>query len=193
MGIEKITEKILSEARNDADQILEKAGCDGRDTLHKAQLRSDNIKRETEERGNEDAVLMKSRKVSVAELEARKMKLAAKQGAITKAFDLALEKLENMEKNDYIRLLVKAISETGVDGGELLLNQKDHDFVGQKVVELANASSSSRKVTLSEQTIGAKGGFVLRKGAVEINSTLETMVNAVRESVTPEVVEVLFR
>jgi len=45
---------------------------------------------------------------------------------------------------------------------------------------------------LSEDTIAAKGGFVLRKGSMEINSTLEVMVNGIRETAIPDVVKVLF-
>ena len=40
--------------------------------------------------------------------------------------------------------------------------------------------------------MNARGGFVLKAGAVEINSTLESMVYAVKESVTLAVLEALF-
>ena len=192
MGIENITDKILSEANEEASRVLEKASKESHDKVQKAEQQAVVIRKDAETRGKEDSHLLKSRKVSVAELEARKMRLLAKQESISKSFDLALEKLANMDEAEYIKLLVKAISDTGVDSGELMLNQKDRDMVGQKVVGLVNDSKTSVGVTLSNETIDAKGGFVLKNGAVEINSTLETMVNSIRESVTPEVVKVLF-
>jgi V/A-type H+-transporting ATPase subunit E len=97
-----------------------------------------------------------------------------------------------MDQNAYVALLVKAVSEAGVNDGELLFNSKDRGSIGQKVVDEVNGNDDKVKVTLSEDTIDAKGGFVLRKGSMEINATLETMVNAVKEAVTPEVVEALF-
>jgi vacuolar-type H+-ATPase subunit E/Vma4 len=83
--------------------------------------------------------------------------------------------------------MVDAISQTGVSEGELILNKRDRDKVGKKIIERLNG-----KLTLSKENIDAKGGFVLRQGSVEINSTLERMVDSIKEEVTPEIVETLF-
>lgn len=193
MSIEKITEQIIAEASKEALQVQEKAARESQAVLEKAKQQAESIRKETLLQANLDAKLLKDRKVSVAELEARKLRLAAKQNAIGKSFDQALESLANKEETRYVKLLVAAISQTGVTGGELMLNQMDRSSVGKRVVELANATGTVGQVSLSEATIDAKGGFVLRKGSMEINSTLETMVNAIRESATPEVVEILFQ
>jgi V/A-type H+-transporting ATPase subunit E len=193
MSIEKITEQIIAEASREALQVQEKAARESQAVLEKAKQQAESIRKETLFQANLDAKLLKDRKVSVAELEARKLRLAAKQNAIGKSFDLALESLANKEEAEYLKLLVSAIAKTGVTGGELMLNQRDRALVGKKAVELANATGTAGQVSLSEDTIDAKGGFVLRKGSMEINSTLETMVNAIRESATPEVVEILFQ
>ena len=148
--------------------------------------------KDAEERSKEDAQLVKSRKISSAELEGRKMRLATKQDSIAKCFEKAVDKLAEMPEDDYINLMVKLIHETGMTQGELLLNQKDHKAVGSKIVKQVNSSEKFEKLELSKETINAKGGFVLRNGAIEINTTLESMVSTVKESVTPEVVEALF-
>lgn len=188
MSIDKITDKILSEAREEAQKLLEKAQQESWDVLAKAKEHAEAISKDEEKKAKTDARLLMERKVSVAELEARKLRLAAKQQAIEKCFNQALDRLSNMNQLDYIKLIVKAVKDTGVTDGELILNQRDRDSVGAKVVELVGGS-----LTLSKDTINAKGGFVLRKGSVEINSTLETMVNAVKEEMTPQVVEILFQ
>lgn len=192
MSIESITQKILTEATESAEQLLSKVRGDREALLASAAKQSESIHKEMEAKAETDAKLLKERKISVAELEARKLELSTKQDAISKSFALALEFLASMEQEKYIELLVAAVSETGVDGGELLLNKTDREAVGKKVVDAVNAKAGPTKVSLAEGTIEAKGGFVLRKGAVEINATLETMVNAVKEAVTSEVVEALF-
>ena len=196
MSIDNITEKILNEASGEAELILSKAREDSYSVMQKAKTEAESLMKDAEKRGEADAGLLKSRKVSVADLEARKMRLAAKQQAIAKCFDLALEKLASMSEDDYTELLLKAVAETGVDEGELILNAVDREKVGKKVVKSVNAAKDkdkeNGKITLSDETINAKGGFVLKHGSVEINSTLETMVNAVKESATPQVVEALF-
>ncbi|MEA4988004.1 MAG: V-type ATP synthase subunit E [Anaerovorax sp.] len=190
MGIEKITEQILADAKDDARRFFDKGRYDSREIERQAKHQIKIMQTEAEERSVHDSNTLKKRKDSVAQLEGRKLRLGAKQEVISKSFDLALEKLSSMEEEAYLNLLEKVMKETGMDKGEILLNRKDRDLVGQKLVERVNKNGTN--FTLSEEVISAKGGFLLRDGAVEVNSTLETMVNAVREAVTPEVVKVLF-
>lgn len=192
MSIDTITEKIRKAAGEEAEALIAKAQTDRDDILGKASKQADAIRKEMEKKAAQDGVLFKERKISVAELEARKLELSTKQTAITRSFALALERLSSMDQNAYVELLVKAVIEAGVKDGELLFNQKDRASIGQRVVDEVNSKDDTVKVSLSEDAIDAKGGFVLRKGSMEINATLETMVNAVKEAVTPEVVEALF-
>jgi len=190
MGIEKITEQILIDAKDDARRIFDKGRFDSRDLERQTQHKIKIIQADIEKRSENDAETLKKRKDSVAQLEGRKLRLEAKQEVISKSFDLALEKLSNMEEEAYLNLLEKCMRETGMEKGELLLNKKDRHSIGQKLVGRVNKNGFH--FVLSEEEISAKGGFILRDGAVEVNSTLETMVNAVKEAVTPEVVKVLF-
>lgn len=190
MGIEKITEQILSDAKDDARRIFEKGRYDSREIERQTQHQIKILQTEAEKRNLSDANTLKKRKDSVAQLEGRKLRLGAKQEVIAKSFELALEQLAGMEDEAYLCLLVKVIAETGMKQGELLLNKQDHDRIGEKLVSRANENGAN--FVLSEEIISARGGFLLRDGAVVVNSTLETMVNAVKEAATPEVVKVLF-
>ena len=192
MSIENITGKILAEARDQSKQVLEEAGYKSRMIVEKATGQAEKIKKDFQEQAEEDARLLKSRRTSVAELEVRKMRLGAKQALISRSFDAALEQLAHMNEGEYLEFLASAILATGVVEGDLLLNAKDRKALGEKLVKKFNSMDKGGNLTLAEDTIDAKGGFVLRKGAVEINSTLETMVNGIRESATTDVVKALF-
>ena len=192
MSIEHITGKILAEARDQSGQVLEEASDKSRIIVEKAKAQVEKVRKDFEEQAREDASLLKSRRTSVAELEVRKMRLGAKQDLISRCFDAALDQLADMKEADYLAFLTNAILATDVNEGELLLNVKDRKAIGEKLVKKVNSAGKSGTLTLAEDTINAKGGFVLRKGSMEINSTLETMVNGIRESVTPDVVKALF-
>lgn len=192
MSIENILEKILSHANEEAKKTLEQARKKADQIRKEAQDTGKRILEEAEKKGKEEAKLIKSRRISVAELEVRKMRLGAKQQAIAKAFDLALSRISQLKKEEYVPFLVKALKETGVDEAELLMNKRDRDAVGQKVLDAVNDPEKPARLTLSKDTIQAKGGFVLRRGLVEINSTLETLTDGVKEEMTPVVVEALF-
>lgn len=192
MGIETITEKILAEANNDARKIFEKGKYEGRSTIYQAERKVKQHQSEMERQAKIDADTAKKRKNSVAQLEARKMRLGAKQEAISRCFAQALEELSRLPEEIYLELLVRTAETCSVQDGELLLTEGDRKRIGEKMVSQINQGGKLGTVTLSDQVIKAAGGFVLRKGAVEINSTLEVMVEAIREEITPKVVETLF-
>lgn len=192
MGIENITEKILAEANDDARRIFEKGKYDSRETIYRTERMIKLQRSDMEKKTLDDVETVKKRKKSVAELEARKMRLGAKQEAISRCFEQALSELKRLPEETYIELLIRTIENSGSQGGELRLNPADRAKIGEKLVSRVNEGGKAGKVTLSPDTINAAGGFVLRRGAVEMNSTLEVMVEAIREDVTPRVVETLF-
>lgn len=192
MSIEKITARILGESTERANLVIADAEKQAKEILNKANAKAKEIADAAVKNGDSEAVILVQRKISVAELDARKMQLGAKQEAVAKCFDVALEKMADMSEKNYVDFLAKKVSEAAIDGGIVLLNAKDKKAIGNKVITQANSMAGGKKVSLSEETIDAKGGFVLKHGSVEINSTLETLVNGLKESVTPEVVTALF-
>ena len=192
MGIDTITAKIASDAAEYASELISEATQKAEEILEEAEHEADGILKRMAEQGAKDAVTTRHRKHSAAELEARKMRLAVKQKAVARAMEAAIDHLANMKPEAYIEFLAKKITETGVKEGQLILNAKDKAALGEKLVKAANKSLQDGKLALSEQTADAKGGFILKYGDLEINSSLETMINSAKEDVTPEVVAVLF-
>lgn len=192
MGIETITEKILAEANDDARRIYDKGKYDGRSAVYRIERLIKQKQSDLEEKTAADVENVKQRRHSVAQLEARKMRLAAKQEVIESCFEEAVRRLCDLPEADYIALLEKSIGKLDVQEGELLLNRKDRAEIGPKLLERLQKSGKAGALVLSEETINAAGGFVLRAGTVEINSTLEVMVDAVRDDVTPAVIRSLF-
>jgi|GEM_PF-111382 len=201
MSIEKITDRILSEAKAEAGRTLDKAEREKNAVLEKARLQADMIRQDARDRAEQDAILMKERKISVAELEARKLRLAAKQKAIETSFGKTLERLEGMDSSAYMELMLASLKKAGA-AGELLLNLRDRERLGEQLVERTNGITATGSkdaqatagggMILSSDVISARGGFILRKGSMELNSTLEVMVGDVTEEMTPEVVRILF-
>lgn len=192
MSIDNITGKILSEAEEQGNRILEAAHSESQRIIEEAKQKAEEIQEEAREKTDEDQRLIKCRRISVAELEVRKIRLGAKQEQISLCFDKALDRLSEMDVSDYLELLTTFIIKIGGDGGELLLNKNDREKIGQKLINKINDTEKVGKLSLAEDTIDAKGGFVLRRGSVEINSTLETIINGIRESATPDVVKALY-
>ncbi len=192
MSIENINAKIIAEAMEYSRDVVEEAQKTKDDIMKEARDQAEKIRIKSQIKANQNTELTKSRKRSVAALEVRKLKLQAMQDMISRSFDLALDKLAGMEEDEYLEMLSSAVLKVGGEGGELLLNERDRGRLGEKLVKKVNDAAEIGTISLSADVIQAKGGFILKRGSTEINSTLETMVNEIKEATIPEVVEVLY-
>ncbi len=190
MSIEQIKEKILESAQQDARRIFDKAKMESRGKVYEAQRIADIKVREAKEKAIGDAMRVKSRRESMANLEARKMHLATKQEVISACFKDALAELKNLPRDQYVQLLAHKLKEMSYQEGEIVLNEKDREAIGEELLAMVNQEGG--KFLLSSDTLTASGGFVLRIGRIELDSTLEMMVSSVREEAMPEVVSALF-
>lgn len=193
MSIENITANILNDAKNTAENSLANAELTGQDIINNAKKEAEEIKKAEAEKALKDAESIKSRKVSAAELQGRKMLLSAKQEAINKSFNVALEMLRSMRSDDYIDFLVNQIVTIPNCEGTIILNELDREKIGEKLVNSVNEKLNGKKVTLSNETQKAAGGFVLKRGNIEINSTFEAILNSMKDELTGEIASALFK
>ena len=118
------------------------------------------------------------------------MLLKAKQDAVNECFERAVNEVHNMDTEKYIEFLADTLSDIGVKCGEVLFNAKDAEAVGEKVIVLANEKGND--FCLSNKTINASGGFKVVAGKVEITATIESIIEDIKEEITPDVVKALF-
>ena len=193
MSIDNITSKILSDAGNAADSSLTNAEKTMREIINNAKSEAEEIMKAAAEKAQKDAEDLKSRKVSAAELQGRKMLLSAKQEAIKKSFDAAIDKLKEMPEEQYLSFLADEIVKIPGCEGNLILNAKDRESIGKGLIKTVNDRLQAEKVVLSNDTVQASGGFVLKKGNVAINSTFETILDSMKDEHTNEFANALFK
>lgn len=192
-GIEKIIERIAADAQAEMDAILAearaKADAIGADYAKQAEK----VASDVVNKGELAAKEREERLVAMADMERRKALLGAKQEMLTKAFDLALEKLCALPDEEYIKLLASLIVKASRTGQEaVILSQKDRTRVGKAVVTAANDALPNGRLTLSEQTRPIKGGLILSDGKVDTNCSFETLVRMEQEHIAGEVAAALF-
>ena len=191
-GIEKITQRIEADAQAEIDRILSEAReeADQITGRHKAQAEAEAASLAA--RNEKSAVEREERLVSVAQMEARKVQLAAKQEMVEKAYDLALEKLCAMPDARYTEVLAGLLVQASSNGREeAIFSPEDRERVGKAAVDKANAASG-KQLKLSKETRPLKGGFVLRDENIEVNCTFDTLVRLEKAETTGAVVKKLF-
>ncbi|MEG1658543.1 MAG: V-type ATP synthase subunit E [Oscillibacter sp.] len=139
-GIEKITGQIDADAQMEIDRILGDARDEAARIAARYQAQADSEKGELSARNQKAAAEREERLVSVAQMEARKVSLAAKQEMVGKAFDLALEKLCAMPEETYISVAAALLVQAAPTGkGAVIFSPEDRERIGAAVVSRANA------------------------------------------------------
>ncbi|MBA7485163.1 V-type proton ATPase subunit E [subsurface metagenome] len=109
MTIKDISEKIISDAKIQADKIIAKAEDNANNIKNKGRKEADNIKKTILYKINQEASLKKSKILTEANLGVKKTILSEKQKILEDVFGNALKsilKLSNKEYQDFIKKLI---------------------------------------------------------------------------------------
>ena len=166
MSLEKITERIIAEVRQEEKTLLAEAEAQAENILKRADQKVAEIRRQAEEKAAADARMLLERQTLAARLEGRKMDLATRQTLIAESIESAMEQLAALPDEDYAKLLAQMIGDSAAKGGEIVMNAADRKRVGQRLVQLLNAQNPTQPITLAEETVRTRGGLILRQGAV---------------------------
>ena len=115
--------------------------------------------------------------------------MAAKQELIADSFVAAENKLLALDSDAYIAFILAQLDEYNDMEAELLLNAGDLKKYG---VNLSKKLKDT-KINISKETVDIKGGFILKKGNISYNASLEKLLEMKKEELTSEVAELLFK
>lgn len=195
MSVEKITSKILDDAKAQADAITGDARLRADGIIKDAREKAAKLLEDYKARGEEEKGKLIDRKKSVAEIDGRKLTLEVKQKIINKTFALASEKIASMDENKYIDFLVRNIEKSGIKDGEIVMNKEQSGKIGPRFVDELNRRVSGAQeggFVLSKETRNMVGGFMVKQGQVYMNGTLENLLEEEQGEMISSVVEKLF-
>ena len=217
-GIEKITERILADARESAKEILAKAQQDCNDTAaafaERAERECAALSRQAMEQGEE----LVTRARSAAAMARRNILLEARAKILDEAFEAAKREVCDTDYGKYRELLIALLScalleqsknerrsksfgdeVEEVDRFEVLLNAKDRERFGTTILEGARRVTERRigaektaKLVLSEKVADIDGGLILRYGDVEANCSIAVLLAEMRHSLEGRISAILF-
>ncbi len=195
MALEDITKRILDDAKKEAEEIVKEA-----DSKFKQALKEEkqNLKEQEEKgqiRAKNEANEEVKRRIALARLEARNKVLQEKQELLEKAYDKALKKVKNLSKNKYKETIKKVITEKYIPEVDLIILSQD--LVGrdkEKFMQELNKSleKKGKGLSLADEIIPDRAGFILKGKEVEINCTWEVMIKSIKEENSKTVYQLLF-
>lgn len=196
-GIERIKEKIMQEALEKEQQILNKAKTEADQILKNSAITVEEIKQQCLQKGKRQAEEEKRKILSMAELEERKRLLQAKQQMIDEVFEKARQELENLPVDDYLHLMQNMLLKNAVAGDEeIIASNKDKSRITQDFLKQVNEELKKQGkiggLKLSADTRPMIGGFILKSRDMEINSSFDAALKMQREQLETEIAKILF-
>ncbi len=196
-GTERIREKILQDATAAAEAVLE-AGRQEADAIRAAAGEKRRAaEAETTRRIEAAFIAHEQRNAATLQLEMRKQALAVRQRMVDEVFSKAAAVVADLPEKSY-RALISAMILSNIWQGdaELVVSMTDRERLGsgfpKEIDNLRRQEGLSGTLRYAADSLPVHGGFVLRRGEMEINGTLEVVMAGIRPKLERHVAEILF-
>lgn len=193
-GIDRIYEKIISEAKEQAESALYEAS-QKKDFMRGLVDESLNNKRKEQiDLAEKEAENIIKRAVSNRNLEGKKQLLSVKQQVISEIFDRAHKALVDMADAKLIIFYGSLIKKSLVEGdNEIILNKQDKEGFGKDLIaSLEKDLEKNTKVFLAEQTIPDDKGVIVKNGNIYANSTFTSILKYKKQELENDIMNITF-
>jgi len=196
-NLENLSAKIIEDASIKAETILKEANDNGKSMVDDKIKKAEVLKVQMLEKSKIEAITVKQRIISNAQLAVRNENIVAKQKMIDKVFVEALEKLVSIKDEEYLELLKNYLLSMPIVGNEeIILPGKYINLVTEEYLSEINialiALGKIGEIKVSSEVRDIKSGFIVIKNGIEINNTFESLVNSLRDELESEIVKELF-
>jgi V/A-type H+-transporting ATPase subunit E len=180
---------IIARIREDGDaraaDIASASKAKAAEILAEAEKRARALEARIREAGEREAAGARARVVSMAELNARKSLLAAKQELLDEAITAADGELGALKKDAWRAVFKHLVA--GVEGAyEVVTSKREAAFLDDAFLKGFRARLSAAKKTRE-----SGGGFVLRGGKTELNFTFAALTRSLRPLLEKELLGIL--
>lgn len=196
-GTEKIIAHIENDAKAQAQAIIDEANRKAEEVRSAGEKAAQEAYDKLIREGKAECEAMLNRKIRMAEMEAKKEVLGAKQERVVETFAKSVSLICTLPREEYAELFAKMAAKVSVSGTEeMYFCKNDKDECGQRIADRANellaAQGKVGKLTVAEGAVNICGGFVLIENGIELNCSAEMLVDRCHKSMVAEVANELF-
>lgn len=191
-GREAIIAEITEKANAAAAGLIEEAERERDELLASVRAEEERKREEALAAAHAAAEALRARRATLDNLQARKIRLAAKQQCIDAAFEEAEKKLGNMTDHIYREFVASFIAECAEEGDCVVIAESDAKRLHDEWLKDVSKKCGFALAFAKDRHSG-KGGVILRGKSCDKNLTLSTLLAALREQYTGEVARRLFK
>lgn len=193
-GIDRIYDKIINDAQQQADSKLYEAALkvDLMRGIIDEKLHDYQHSKYSESENEAKSII--SRAEANRNLEGKKQLLKVKQDMISEVFDKAHKALMELEDTKKLSLYAKLINSCLQKGqNEIILNGKDKAGFGSQLIKnIQKDLTSDISVFLSDQDIKDDFGVIVKNGNIYSNSTFASLIKYMKQDLESDVMKILF-
>lgn len=191
----QVVEKILADAKAEAEKIRKQAEENEAAEQAKLSKQLDQYNKQTEILARKAGEDEESHILAAARMDIAKQLLAEKRNILDDAFEQARQQLRDLPEEEYRALFTKMMLETVETGDEEVIVDKNDNRINQDLIDQINQQLDSRgkgnlKLSDEKQDIGA--GFILKRGQIKTNVSLDVLLDQARKELEIDMAKELF-
>ena len=182
MSTENIEKKVLESARAEAEKIVREAEEAARKRMAAAQAESERRTAQAAEEAGA-ALEQKLHQQTTSETAANKLKLLTHKAAILEeVFAKAIDQFIGDRSGDYRNWLSAQLQSVAGESGAIVPAQDDRPVIQELLWDLKEGDGLS----VAEDSLPLRGGFVLKGEKVDLDLSLDTQLAELKEKLLPE-------
>ena len=186
-ALENTVDKILNQSENELISSLKQSLDDSKNTLSKSLSSLEQEYDRIISDGKKEADKLQKQITGSASLEARNKQLLLVEDSVEKVFTKALEKLNDLVRNeDYTKLVTQILNESvkGLATSDVIVecNSKDKSVVQSILSKFPGA-------TLSSNTINCLGGVIVKSkdGSMSFDNTIDARIERLKPLIRKDI------
>lgn len=193
MEAEQVVEKILSVAQAEAEKIKKEA--DEKETSEQAELAEqlDEYEKQTEVLAQKSGEERKMRLLAATRMEIAKDFLGEKRKILDEVFEQAKIQFTNLPDEEYRNVMAQLMKKATESGDEEVIIDKKEKRLNDKLINQVNQQLGNKgNLKLSEEKGNLGAGFILKRGKIKNNVSLQVLLEQARKELEIELAKELF-
>jgi V/A-type H+-transporting ATPase subunit E len=192
---QQVIEKILADAKAEAEKIKKQARA--KEAVEQAKLKEQlrEFDKQTQAIAQKAGEDKKAHLLAAARMDIARQLLAEKRKILDEVFAQARQHLENLSDEQYCKLMTKLMLKAVESGDEEVIIDNEEKRIDQKFIKNINqqlAPGRKGNLRLSEDRDNIEAGFILKRGKIKNNVSVEVLLAQARRELEIELAKELF-
>lgn len=191
MSVESIVEKIRSDGRAEAENLLAFGRKKADEIENGAKESAEKLRRETEADVQKRAESIAERYAAAARLEVKKIRLAARKRAVEAVYEKAKQRLQKLSEEETLRLFNRLLCAYAEEGDKVIFAD---NFAYENSVKLLPVFAEKKLSVISaaQKSVQIDGGMYLTGKTADKDLSFDALLKADMEENESKVASAIF-